>query len=70
MLGLNYDCLDLLWNGIIWILKEGIPFDSMAQVFVKKNSLNFEGIDYFKLVYMSMKINFYFRIILQIYNPY
>jgi hypothetical protein len=32
--------------------------------------LNFEGIDYFKLVYMPMKINFYFGIILQIYSSY
>jgi hypothetical protein len=30
LLRLNYDCLDLLWNGIIWTLKEDIPFNSTS----------------------------------------
>jgi len=36
LLRLNYACLDLLWNGIIWTLKEGIPFNSTSPSLPKK----------------------------------
>jgi len=36
LLRLNDACLDLLWNGIIWTLKEGIPFNSTSPSLPKK----------------------------------